>query len=110
MLKNIARPMRVYRIDLAGAAEAPHLALPLPDKPSIAVLPFQNLSADPEQEYFTDGMVEDIITGPPTRDSVQCGAVGAQGTGSTPRCPCGPPLRPGGFPLAVCSPCTFRWM
>jgi len=50
MLKNIARPMRVYRIDLAGAAEAPHLALPLPDKPSIAVLPFQNISGDPEQE------------------------------------------------------------
>src|SRR5438093_1146511 len=63
MLKNIARPMRVYRIDLAGAAEAPHLTLPLPDKPSIAVLPFQNLSGDPEQEYFTDGMVEDMITG-----------------------------------------------
>src|SRR5881296_1336950 len=63
VLKNIARPMRVYRIDLAGAAEAPHLRLPLPDKPSIAVLPFQNMSGDPEQEYFTDGMVEDIITG-----------------------------------------------
>src|SRR5947207_908724 len=62
-LKNIARPMRVYRIDLAGSAEARHLTLPLPDKPSIAVLPFQNLSGDPEQEYFTDGMVEDMITG-----------------------------------------------
>src|SRR6266571_4719500 len=62
VLKNIARPMRVYRIDLAGAAEAPHLTLPLPDKPSIAVLAFQNMSGDPEQEYFTDGMVEDIIT------------------------------------------------
>jgi adenylate cyclase len=37
-------------------------ALPLPDKPSIAVLPFQNMSGDPEQEYFADGMVEDIIT------------------------------------------------
>jgi adenylate cyclase len=36
--------------------------LPLPDKPSIAVLPFQNMSGDPEQEYFADGMVEDIIT------------------------------------------------
>src|SRR5439155_6103535 len=62
MLKNIARPMRVYRIDLAGAAEAP-LTLPLPHKPAIAELPFQNLSGDPEQEYFTDGMVEDMITG-----------------------------------------------
>jgi TolB-like protein/class 3 adenylate cyclase len=43
-----------------GAAEP--AALPLPDKPSIAVLPFQNMSGDPEQEYFTDGMVEEIIT------------------------------------------------
>ena len=38
------------------------MPLPLPDKPSIAVLPFQNMSGDPEQEYFADGMVEDIIT------------------------------------------------
>jgi adenylate cyclase len=43
-----------------GAAEPP--VLPLPDKPSIAVLPFQNMSGDPEQEYFVDGMVEEIIT------------------------------------------------
>jgi adenylate cyclase len=62
-LKNIARPVRVYRIDVGGVAKAPHLALPLPTKPSIAVLPFQNMSGDPEQDYFTDGMVEDIITG-----------------------------------------------
>ncbi len=62
-LKNIARPVRVYRIDVAGGAEERPPALALPDKPSIAVLPFQNLSGDPEQEYFTDGMVEDIITG-----------------------------------------------
>ena len=41
---------------------APAPALALPDKPSIAVLPFQNMSGDPEQEYFADGMVEDIIT------------------------------------------------
>jgi TolB-like protein len=59
-LKNIARPVHVYRIDM-GAAPPPPLALP--DKPSIAVLPFQNMSGDAEQEYFTDGMVEDIITG-----------------------------------------------
>jgi adenylate cyclase len=79
-VKNIARPVRVYRVrpksplpsppPLAGegsargarvgAAEPP--ALPLPDKPSIAVLPFQNMSGDPEQEYFADGMVEEIIT------------------------------------------------
>jgi TolB-like protein/Tfp pilus assembly protein PilF len=63
MLKNIARPMRIYRIDVAVAAEASHPTLALPDKPSIAVLPFQNISGDPEQEYFTDGMVEDIVTG-----------------------------------------------
>src|SRR5215469_12766766 len=61
-LKNIARPVRVYQLQQPGRAmEAPVLALP--DKPSIAVLPFQNLSGDPEQEYFADGMVEDIITG-----------------------------------------------
>ena len=69
-VKNIARPIRVHRIlvgegssrsELAAAASAnPRLALP--DKPSIAVLPFQNMSGDPEQEYFADGMVEEIIT------------------------------------------------
>ena len=46
-----------------NALESPRPALTLPDKPSIAVLPFQNMSGDPEQEYFADGMVEDIITG-----------------------------------------------
>jgi adenylate cyclase len=64
-LKNIARPLRVYRIDPTPAPEQPTTspaALPLPDKPSIAVLPFQNMSDDPEQEYFADGMVEEIIT------------------------------------------------
>jgi adenylate cyclase len=66
-LKNIARPVRVYRVGprasrphAAGTAAVPSLALP--DKPSIAVLPFQNMSGDPEQEYFADGMVEEIIT------------------------------------------------
>ena len=57
-LKNIAQRYRVFRVRL-GAPERP--ALPLPDKPSIAVLPFQNMSGDPEQEYFADGIVEDII-------------------------------------------------
>jgi TolB-like protein/class 3 adenylate cyclase/Flp pilus assembly protein TadD len=87
-LKNIARPVRVYRIPItltlptpsarapslsrnAGEGEPRHASgavgegkhpLPLPDKPSLAVLPFQNLSGDPEQEYFADGVVEEITT------------------------------------------------
>ena len=86
-LKNIARPIRAYRVRATlthPAASAPgsplsrnagegaerqrreagegSSALPLPDKPSIAVLPFANMSGDPEQEYFADGMVEEIIT------------------------------------------------
>jgi class 3 adenylate cyclase len=62
-LKNIARPLRVYRVRSGiPASESYHTALPLPDKPSIAVLPFANMSGDPEQEYFADGMVEEIIT------------------------------------------------
>jgi TolB-like protein/class 3 adenylate cyclase len=72
-LKNIARPIRVYRVRLGGveaeattppdAKPATPAGLAVPDMPSIAVLPFQNMSADPEQEFFADGMVEDIITG-----------------------------------------------
>lgn len=61
-LKNIARPVRAYRFHPGGNTKAT-LALSLPDKPSIAVLPFQNMSGDPEQDYFADGVVEDIITG-----------------------------------------------
>lgn len=61
-LKNIARAVRVYRVRLSGAAQGQRPALPLPDKPSIAALPFQNMSGDPEQEYFADGVVEEIIT------------------------------------------------
>jgi adenylate cyclase len=65
-VKNIARPVRVYRVRDIGAANTPLAptppVLPLPDKPSIAVLPFQNMSADPEQDYFAEGMVEEIIT------------------------------------------------
>jgi adenylate cyclase len=63
-LKNIARPVRVYRVrDIGAATKSPSApALSLPDKPSIAVLPFANMSGDPEQEYFADGMVEEIIT------------------------------------------------
>jgi adenylate cyclase len=65
-VKNLAEPVRVYRVRLeargAGAEAAPPPALELPDKPSIVVLPFENFSSDPEQEYFADGMVEEIIT------------------------------------------------
>src|SRR5208282_4565939 len=72
--KNIARPVRAYRarLNLGGTvpsdAEAPvssmpeRVALAKPDKPSLAVLPFTNMSGDPEQEYFADGITEDIIT------------------------------------------------
>src|SRR5438105_3208293 len=68
-VKNITRPVRAFDVRIApeSAISAPEpparAALPLPDKPSIAVLPFTNMSGDPEQEYFADGMVEDIITG-----------------------------------------------
>src|SRR5262249_8996159 len=56
-LKNIARPIRVYRVGQHKAATpSAQTPLPLPDKPSIAVLPFQNMSGDPEQEVFADGM------------------------------------------------------
>jgi TolB-like protein/class 3 adenylate cyclase len=66
-VKNIARPVRVFDVKMAGETmtltpDTARTQLPLPDKPSIAVLPFQNMSGDPEQEYFADGMVEEIIT------------------------------------------------
>jgi TolB-like protein/class 3 adenylate cyclase len=76
ILKNIERPVRALSVKwepsewqlpvtsemTIGAATASHTPLSLPDKPSIAVMPFQNMSGDPEQEYFVDGLVEDIIT------------------------------------------------
>jgi TolB-like protein len=70
-LKNIAEPMRAWRVRIGPSSSPAMLTKPptetaqplaLPDKPSIAVLPFQNMSGDPEQEYFADGMVDDIIT------------------------------------------------
>src|SRR5271167_1406433 len=63
-VKNIAQPVHVFRIAAnppTPAAEVPP-SLPLPDKPSVAVLPFNNMSVDPEQEFFADGIAEDIIT------------------------------------------------
>jgi adenylate cyclase len=61
-LKNIASPVRVYRVSVEASAKT-RPALPLPHNPSLAVLPFNNMSGDPEQEYFADGMVDDIIAG-----------------------------------------------
>jgi hypothetical protein len=67
-VKNIARPVRAYRVrdPAAAAVEKPLPAspqpLPLPDKPSIAVLPFTNMSGDSDQEFFADGIAEDVIT------------------------------------------------
>jgi TolB-like protein/class 3 adenylate cyclase/tetratricopeptide (TPR) repeat protein len=70
-LKNITEPMRAWRLRIDAKPTASPLPKPsietaqplaLPDKPSIAVLPFQNMSGDPEQEYFADGMVEEITT------------------------------------------------
>jgi adenylate cyclase len=73
-LKNIARSVRVYRVgdlDTVGTLSAPvSSAVPLPDKPSLAVLPFSNMSSDLEQEFFSDGIAEDVT--PPCRAIRSC--------------------------------------
>jgi adenylate cyclase len=64
-LKNISKPVRAFAVrarPFSVLSDRLSVAPPLPDKPSIAVLPFENMSGDPEQEYFADGMVEEIIT------------------------------------------------
>jgi adenylate cyclase len=69
-IKNIQEPVRAYQVNAPGEAREvasvrvaePESPPPLPEKPSIAVLPFQNMSGDPEQEYFADGIAEDVLT------------------------------------------------
>jgi adenylate cyclase len=63
-VKNIAEPVHVFRVAATGPPQPSQLpaALPLPDKPSVAVLPFTNMSPDPNQEFFADGIAEDVIT------------------------------------------------
>src|SRR5262249_1286597 len=61
-LKNIARPVRAYRVLRSGAPVNAQLHFPVPERPSIALLPFQNMTGDPTKYYFSDGIAEDMIT------------------------------------------------
>jgi class 3 adenylate cyclase len=72
-VKNIAEPVRVYRVAVEGVASesAPATTLPLPTKPSIAVLPFTNMSGDSEQQYFSDGFTEDSSSPATPRSSIR---------------------------------------
>ena len=78
-VKNITRPVHAFAVCLGPRASGPRAGetpafqptpLPLPDKPSLAVVPFQNLTGDAEQEYFVDGMVEEITTDPHARPAI----------------------------------------
>jgi TolB-like protein len=67
-VKNIAHPIRAYQVQNDTSSTVTPVAgssLPLPDKPSVVVLPFANMSGDPEREYFADGMVEEIMGSAP---------------------------------------------
>jgi len=117
-MKNIAQPVQTYRVEgKATVTDTATVARPLalPDKPSIAVLPFQNMSGDPEQEYFVDGMVEEIITALSRIRWLFVIALwhshstgSAAPAGQRPRAPCSPRsrwarlrrMRGGGCPLA----------